>query len=44
MATRRLPYGYRFDGITIIIDDIEGKIVKEIYELFCDGVYSFQSF
>ena len=39
MATRRLPYGYRFDGTTIIIDDIEGKIVKEIYELFCDGVY-----
>ena len=39
MATRRLPYGYRFDGTTIIIDDIEGKVVKEIYELFCDGVY-----
>ena len=39
MATRRLPYGYRFDGTTIVIDDIEGKIVKEIYELFCDGVY-----
>ena len=39
MATRRLPYGYRFDGTTIIIDDIEGKIVKEIYELFCEGVY-----
>ena len=39
MATRRLPYGYRFDGTTIIIDDIEGKIVKEIYELFCEGIY-----
>ena len=39
MATRRLPYGYRFDGTTIIIDDIEGKVVKEIYELFCEGVY-----
>ena len=39
MATRRLPYGYRFDGTTIIIDDIEGKMVKEIYELFCEGVY-----
>ena len=39
MTTRRLPYGYKFDGTTIIIDDIEGKIVKEIYELFCDGVY-----
>ena len=39
MATRRLPYGYRFDGKTIIIDDIEGKVVKEIYELFCEGVY-----
>ena len=39
MATRRVPYGYRFDGTTIIIDDIEGKIVKEIYELFCEGVY-----
>ena len=39
MAVRRLPYGYRFDGTTIIIDDIEGKVVKEIYELFCEGVY-----
>ncbi len=39
MATRRLPYGYRFDRTTIIIDDIEGKVVKEIYELFCEGVY-----
>ena len=39
MATRRLPYGYKFDGTTIIIDDIEGKVVKEIYELFCDGIY-----
>ena len=39
MATRRLPYGYRFDGTTITIDDIEGKVVKEIYELFCEGVY-----
>ncbi len=39
MAVRRLPYGYKFDGTTIIIDDIEGKVVKEIYELFCDGVY-----
>ena len=39
MTTRRLPYGYRFDGTTIIIDDIEGKVVKEIYELFCEGVY-----
>ena len=39
MATRRLPYGYRFDGTTIIIDDIEGKVVKEIYELFCEGIY-----
>ena len=39
MATRRLPYGYRFDGTTIIIDDIEGKVVKKIYELFCEGIY-----
>ena len=39
MATRRLPYGYRFDGTTIVIDDIEGKVVKEIYELFCEGIY-----
>ncbi len=39
MATRRLPYGYRFDGTTIIVDDVEGEIVKEIYELFCEGIY-----
>ena len=39
MATRRLPYGYKFDGTTIVIDEVEGKIVKEIYELFCEGVY-----